>query len=70
MCIRDRINNSTLLNEGSALWLGYYARQDEWNLEHMSIRTFLVSTEANKVLFDCIYSSNIFHADEKMSTDY
>lgn len=65
-----KINNSTLLNEGSALWLGYYARQDEWNLEHMSIRTFLMSTEANKELFDCIYSSNIFHADEKMSTDY
>ncbi|MBT9777507.1 zinc-ribbon domain-containing protein [Clostridium sp. MCC353] len=66
----QKINNSVAISEGSALWLGYYGRQDEWYLDNMSIRTLLMSSETNKITFNCIFFSKVYQADEKPAADY
>lgn len=57
------------LSAGTALWLGEYARQDEWYLDKMNIRTLLQSEKSNEILFNCVYFSNVFKSDESSNND-
>lgn len=66
---RKKYDNSGGLSEGTALWLGYYARQDEWYLDNMTVRTLLQSTESNKITFNCVYYSTIYKKDEMKNDD-
>ncbi len=55
----ETVNNSPInLDAGTALWLGYYGRGDEWDLEKFKIITKLYSDESNETTFLCGYISN------------